>query len=952
MKSRIYDSADPNLPKKVVTDRYRKRIKEEDANRAEANYAKSAAAGALAGLALRLKNSPPRHRALVGAGAGLAAEAIVRALGKTSVDYYGERDRLTKKSEKVPALAGLGVAGTLGYRRLRKKAFESGSRGKFLIRKAGTQEKEFAISPKLKARLITAAALAGGITVADAATSAAFPVDEEARKQAALHGVKRGALYGGVLAASEPGIRSLLQRSRKFFEDRRARVEFRANDAADVQKQRRSLASYAGAGLAGAAGLALLLKRHGGSRAIKSTITSTSRSLKPVGRGTEQRIAAANALRGERGYVHLRPMTPGQRKRFDKLPTATQAHVAKFGGLARSPNLSPEERRKFRQAIGRLRGEHHFNTRAPARNRARNRIELSAFIKDVAFKALPVETRKEIRAFAQVKPDTMLAHYGMVAKELAHKADPHNLSSARKHVGKMSRKAAAEEVHRRRATKHILVNNDRIVDGHHFLAKAERGRVSGSLHVIDLTPSRFQMGRRGKVNEFLSGPMPAAGDQPLPPWVQARRKNKKRREQIHNIERGVGAAAGLAGIGTFIHRILEKKRAARGAVKLFAQPDVRRVGLEEILAHLRRVHQARQAAAKAVPRLGYAEAEERLRQKLKPGRLAPTGFAARPRRVIEFREQLRNQDDDRFANVYAASLGLSPTYYRKGNARVDVSDLPVAHAQVLRKVFRDAGKVRRTGGRVSSLLRDTGDVVAGNPRRRDYAGRPQKREWEKSWFKKAATDAAIGAAGVGALLHLKNNPAHRDYLVGKLRKARSKANSFVPDFYAGRGAIRKAGTREISLARPIPSGAAAREYLAKLRAPQKSLRELLAAQRAAQKMKPKGWYPERGLYLARGERGGRLVRFDEWADLAGWDVRDPRGRSARVFAPGSRKRIRRQKEWHEREDNRRKIRAVLAGVVAAGAGGAGYLVGKKTRKMPLPISPKSSASWRSAFGLI
>ena len=39
-----------------------------------------------------------------------------------------------------------------------------------------------------------------------------------------------------------------------------------------------------------------------------------------------------------------------------------------------------------------------------------------------------------------------------------------------------------------------------------------------------------------------------------------------------------------------------------------------------------------------------------------------------------------------------------------------------------------------------------------------------------------------------------------------------------------------------------------------------------------------------------------LIMLDAYAEMKGWDVRDPRGRSARVFAPGSRQRDRREKE--------------------------------------------------------
>ena len=52
---------------------------------------------------------------------------------------------------------------------------------------------------------------------------------------------------------------------------------------------------------------------------------------------------------------------------------------------------------------------------------------------------------------------------------------------------------------------------------------------------------------------------------------------------------------------------------------------------------------------------------------------------------------------------------------------------------------------------------------------------------------------------------------------------------------------------------------------------------------------------------------------DESRD-AGWDVRDARGRSARVFTPGSRPRTRREKKKSERVEHIRKVRNVAIGV--------------------------------------
>ena len=66
-----------------------------------------------------------------------------------------------------------------------------------------------------------------------------------------------------------------------------------------------------------------------------------------------------------------------------------------------------------------------------------------------------------------------------------------------------------------------------------------------------------------------------------------------------------------------------------------------------------------------------------------------------------------------------------------------------------------------------------------------------------------------------------------------------------------------------------------------------------------------------------------LVELDSNAADAGWDIRDPRGKSARVFAPGSRKRVRREKGWSEEVGNERKLwkGAVIGAGLLAAAGG-------------------------------
>lgn len=123
-----------------------------------------------------------------------------------------------------------------------------------------------------------------------------------------------------------------------------------------------------------------------------------------------------------------------------------------------------------------------------------SKAALAAFMGDVTVGDLPEETRKAIASILGTNGETdklRAVKYGMVAPELERMADPHNLESAQHHIRYCTNGSCADEVHANE-DKHILVNNGRIVDGHHHLAKAIKGKVSKSLPVIDLTPTRFQ----------------------------------------------------------------------------------------------------------------------------------------------------------------------------------------------------------------------------------------------------------------------------------------------------------------------------------------------------------------------------------------------------------------------------------------------------------------------------
>lgn len=91
--------------------------------------------------------------------------------------------------------------------------------------------------------------------------------------------------------------------------------------------------------------------------------------------------------------------------------------------------------------------------------------------------------------------------------------------------------------------------------------------------------------------------------------------------------------------------------------------------------------------------------------------------------------------------------------------------------------------------------------------------------------------------------------------------------------------------------------------------------------------------PEKRRFETPARRMG-VIALDATAADAGWDVRDPRGRSARVFAPGSRRRTRRPKRWHEEVENERKLWKAGVATAAVGGGAAGLVLAKGLKNGP------------------
>lgn len=120
---------------------------------------------------------------------------------------------------------------------------------------------------------------------------------------------------------------------------------------------------------------------------------------------------------------------------------------------------------------------------------------MAAYMGDVLVSELPESTQAEIAAILGTNGNTgslKVIKYGMTVAELLKMADPDNLEAARKRLKYCTNGACADEVHAN-TEKHVIVQNNRVIDGCHFIARSEKGKVTRSLPVIDISPARFQV---------------------------------------------------------------------------------------------------------------------------------------------------------------------------------------------------------------------------------------------------------------------------------------------------------------------------------------------------------------------------------------------------------------------------------------------------------------------------
>lgn len=134
----------------------------------------------------------------------------------------------------------------------------------------------------------------------------------------------------------------------------------------------------------------------------------------------------------------------------------------------------------------------------------------SAFTSDLLLKDVPKETRADIKRLVPIatNPEAKVVQYGMVVEELLPKVDEINFIQAEERVKQdladKGKRALGDKFQDKLKTKYILLLNDKIVDGHHFLALAKVLGITCSLRVLDLTPIRFQIQKSSSLLEKIA----------------------------------------------------------------------------------------------------------------------------------------------------------------------------------------------------------------------------------------------------------------------------------------------------------------------------------------------------------------------------------------------------------------------------------------------------------------
>jgi hypothetical protein len=964
------DEAGVPLTGRVARDRFVKKIRDEDLDRRDANILRAGGAGALAGLLARGRIGASK-RALIGAGAGGLGVLGIRALTKNDRDIYGERDRGSKRAELLPAVGGLGAAAWLAGKRLKafaakfnRKQFNHGGHGEH----GGV--KEFGIASRIEyltgqthfrgAEEIlergknyrrgrdwargrgddSLAAEKAGRAKEFIKTARLFRNEGSRRRNISIGvgaGAALGAGVGGAYLATRPkkSLAARLRGVKEFNDPHRPdwalhpsggslhvqSLVYKPQNYVPRWGMRRLLASKSDKVRSDAFDQAMREReRRRGLREAsmqkESNLSARLRSLKNFDdyrlyyfKGRNTGIAAKSVeearskkKRGGDELVAVRTPSDSERGQMARGVWVRTRRDGKSPGQSRyGKGRGQGPARKSLSA--KLRGLKEFGSMGLQKLYRKN----AAIVRD----GLQAATQDGKRAAVSrlLKEDSRLNWKRGATKDRWLKLGVREKARYNPESLKLGNDGMFFSTPALRAIKFFEKREKRGLNP--YVGAALSGFGSGAA-LGSLALLRRGATFRGAAKTAGKLGLASAGIVGGGALLGSKIVGDPRKEESAPFMKRAAIGGTLVGAGAGLGGALLLRRTSGGARALVAASK-KSEPFSRPAMWLRKAPLAGAAGIGAAGGalygggMGLDEGQQvdSIRNLRKDMKNFSTGsklreFSAKLRffgRGDQARWDARKgggvgvNEDSQFANVGWGWATDRPMYIPKRNSQGRVEKDPDTgdtirmkwdpnSGQLWNSIAREAKNKRVTVQRGGRLTRDAAAVIQGKERERDASGRIKKREWEKSWFQNKATEIGMTAAGLGGLATVRyanNNP---DTKVGKAWTNTQKSVRATGD-----------GLSEIggSILKGITRITAKKAFSAKL----KKLREL-----------------------------------DAIAEYEGWDVRDPRGRSARVFAPGSRKRDRRPKEWHEKTENERKL--WKAGIAAGVLGGVGVtLVGQR-----------------------
>ena len=960
-----YEAGVP-LTGRVPRDRYIKKIRDEDLDRRDANLFRAGVTGAAAGALLGRGQMPLKARVAIGAGSGLAGVLGIRQVTKQRRDPYGERQRGDKKAESIPALAGLGAAGYGAYKILRKKFKMSDGRFEFAEKKkrqmnpyvmaglsGAASGAALGILPLLrrgvgfKTALRTAAggAAAGGTIVGGGSLLGSAILGDPDKKEGAAF-TKRAAVGGAIVGGTLGVAGGLVARRVPVVRKQVGKLAKEWRPAQWIKNSGPVKAAAIGGVAGGAYGAGTgadegqqvdsirnirkdLKRMHGLSRRIKDFTFEMSKDWRDMRRESRSEaakdvlsgsgvLAAGAGVGAGVGYAGWRAgkalnqvgAVAGDARKATRGARVASARITRASRWIKRQLTTFPTFRKFKMQSAERKVEFEkpfsgYNKKRHARTGGLNDRFREQYNREHGSKLKrPVTTDP-----SKLKPGSKAAN-----RRASFCARMGGMKGPTSKDGKLTPKGAALKRWNCSAKQELIEMNERtyrpgstaevrsmkMTPAIKEVLKKEnaRGAMAQKLRTLmKVLPfeARYEFQTMAPMNpvyderERLKQQLLVTGAVATPVagvgyagWRSLRKSAKAMQTEEARMKLGQQLRAERRASMSVGGKVNNARFGPKGPIareplpiRKSMQPDTleRNQATNKAMAMGKRYESEIKSRYRAGSKMKMVHSRgERKAMRATLAMLRTKYKFARKGAVHQFAIYARDEETGRAAGFYDYVQGRSLTRKNPVTGRVEAA--PITTGAFISAARRKAEEYNRTRKRGMGLVRDVSEVSQGK--------KTKKREWEKSWFQNKLQTAAGAAALLGAGVV---------YRKGGLRSAPNWAKSF------------RRGT-DATISRAQNLRATAEDRLGKIM----------------------------GLSARLKNSVRTFDMYQDYYSAPGWDLRDARGNSARVFSPKARKRMRRSAEWYEKKEGQRNILGGLAvaGTVAGTAGG--LLVGRRIWK--------------------